>query len=143
MLDLVPVGNEDIANAEERQVLEDFIPQGAGTDHHDLGSRQPLLVPPADQIEAGETTGRVIGFELQHSTQEAILLAPFRLFAGSTKAASRLGDCTSLVLYRTCSGVAEAAAPAVISGCSLKTSPSLTSAVRRVCVSRSWRPLAL
>ena len=54
MLDGVQVDDEYPAQAQQGQVLQDFIPQGAGADDQHPGSLEPLLFPPLDEPEAGE-----------------------------------------------------------------------------------------
>ena len=57
----------DVADAQEGQVLEDLVAQGPGADDEELRLRQPLLVPPTDQSQAGEAVliGRVFDGRVQ------------------------------------------------------------------------------
>ncbi len=55
----VQIGDEDVADAEECEILDDLVAECAGTDDHHFCGRQLLLVPPRYQAEPGKA---VIGF---------------------------------------------------------------------------------
>ena len=54
VLDRVEVGDEDVADAQQRQILEDLVADRPRADQEHLAPREPLLVPPADQPESRE-----------------------------------------------------------------------------------------
>src|SRR5262249_32637902 len=47
-LDLIHIRNDDVTNAQQREVLEDFIPQRPGANDHDPGTQNDRLGPPLD-----------------------------------------------------------------------------------------------
>ena len=70
VLDAVAVGHEDVAHAQQGQVLEDFVPQRTGADDEEFRRGQSLLVPPTDQSQTGEAVliGRVFdGKQVRHA----------------------------------------------------------------------------
>ena len=48
-LDQIEVDHEQLAHADQRQVLQHFIPQRPGADDQHAGLTQPILIPPRDQ----------------------------------------------------------------------------------------------
>jgi hypothetical protein len=48
----IQVRNKDIANAEQRKVLYQFVSQCAGTDYKYVSATKPILIPPADEAKA-------------------------------------------------------------------------------------------
>lgn len=111
----VHVGDEETANAEEGEIFDDFIAEGAGTNDKDAGVGEFLLIPPVDEAQAGEAI--VGGGDVE----------------GGVHGQGSKRDGGSRTGHHTCR-------PAVISGRRRMMSPSWTWALARVWVSRSCRP---
>lgn len=54
VFDGIEVGDEDISDAEEREVFEKLVAERAGADHENFRVLQTVLVPPRDEPEAVE-----------------------------------------------------------------------------------------
>jgi hypothetical protein len=48
------VHHEHVADAEQREVLDDLVSEGAGADDDDTGRRKSFLIPPLDEPKAME-----------------------------------------------------------------------------------------
>src|SRR5690242_7457131 len=58
VFDAILIRDEDVADAEQREVLDDLIAKRADPDHHHLRGRELLLIPPADETKAIESIVR-------------------------------------------------------------------------------------
>jgi hypothetical protein len=54
VFDAIFVGDEEVADAEEGEVFDDLVAEGAGADEEDFGGGEFLLIPPGDEAEAVE-----------------------------------------------------------------------------------------
>jgi len=51
VLDGVEIEDEDLADAQQSEVLADLVAQSPGADHHDPSATEALLIPPGDQTQ--------------------------------------------------------------------------------------------
>src|SRR5258707_6199716 len=115
-VDGIKIDDDNVGKAEKRQVLENLIAQRASADHQHARRAQLFLVPPSDKTKPAETV-------LVHAD------IPTNIPADGAN--GRAG--------RRFQGLAHRA-PAVISGCRRRISPSFTAASASVCESWTWRP---
>ena len=65
----IQIGDQDMADAQQRKIFENLIAERAGTDHQHFCIGELFLIPPADELEAVESIvlggGRVGGGDFE------------------------------------------------------------------------------